>query len=42
VGLLNARLDNVDAGLAAIQKAIDLDPDNPRYRQAYEAVKKAQ
>lgn len=40
VGLLSARLDRLDAALAAVEQAIRLDPGNPRYREAYELIKK--
>ena len=38
VGLLNARLDRVDDARAALRKAIQIAPDNPRCRQAYDLL----
>jgi len=32
---------NRAAGLAALKRAAELEPDNPRFRQAYEALKKS-
>jgi tetratricopeptide (TPR) repeat protein len=40
VGLLNARLNRFDAALSAMERAVQLDPRNPRYRQAYEVIRK--
>jgi len=40
-GLLDIRLNRVEEGLAAIEKAYQLDPNDPRCRQAYEAAKQA-
>ncbi|MFH1920893.1 MAG: tetratricopeptide repeat protein [Planctomycetota bacterium] len=39
VGLLNARLNRFDAALSAMERAIELDPHNPRYQQVYELIK---
>jgi len=39
VGLLSVRLHRRSEGLAAIEKAIQLDPSNQRCRDAYEAAK---
>ena len=36
VGLLNGRLQRVDEALEALEKAIQIDPHDPRYRQAYD------
>jgi superkiller protein 3 len=41
VGLLEIRLDRVEEGLASIEKAFQLDPRDPRCRQAYETAKQA-
>ena len=39
VGVLRARLGRRDAGLTAIQKAMELDPQNAAYRQVYRQIK---
>jgi tetratricopeptide (TPR) repeat protein len=41
VGLLNARLGRVDDAREALEKAVERDPKNPKYREVYEAVRKA-
>ena len=38
IGLLNGRLGRLESGLEAITKAIQLDPDNPSYRHAYDLM----
>jgi tetratricopeptide (TPR) repeat protein len=38
VGLLNARLYRFDLARQAVSKAIELNPDEPRYRHAYQAI----
>lgn len=38
VGALSARLDRPAEALAAVERAIALEPDNPRCREAYELV----
>ena len=42
VGLLNARLSQFAAADAAVRRAIELDPENPRYREVHELIKKAE
>lgn len=39
--LLNGRLGRWDTAIQAIEKAVELDPENPAYRQTYELIKKA-
>jgi tetratricopeptide (TPR) repeat protein len=41
VGLLEIRLNRVEEGLAAVERAFQLDPADPRCRQAHEAAKQA-
>jgi tetratricopeptide (TPR) repeat protein len=41
VGLLSARLGRTAAGLAAVEKAVQLDPQNRKYREAYDAIRRA-
>jgi tetratricopeptide (TPR) repeat protein len=41
VGLLSARLGRTGAGLAAVEKAVQLDPQNQKYREAYGAIQRA-
>jgi tetratricopeptide (TPR) repeat protein len=41
VGLLSARLGRFDAAETAVQRAIQLDPQNRRYREAYEVIRKS-
>jgi tetratricopeptide (TPR) repeat protein len=38
VGVLRARLRNLDAALAAIRRAVELDPGNSKYRQAQQML----
>jgi tetratricopeptide (TPR) repeat protein len=38
IGVLNARLKRFDAALSAVDRAIQLDPDNPEYRQARKRI----
>lgn len=38
VGLLNARLYRFDLARKSVAKALELNPDEPRYRHAYEAI----
>ncbi len=38
VGVLNGRLGHYDAALAAVAKAVQMAPDKPQYRQAYELI----
>lgn len=40
VGVLSARVGRFDAALAAVTRAIQMDPDNPRYQQAYDLIEK--
>lgn len=42
VGLLNARLGRFAAARSAARRAIELDPENSRYREAYELIKKGE
>ena len=41
VGVLNGRLARYDAALAAVEQAIQLDPNDPKYRRAYELIRSA-
>ncbi len=41
VGVLNVRLGRRDAALAAVDKAIAMEPDNPKHRQAREVIRSA-
>ncbi|MBN2476332.1 MAG: tetratricopeptide repeat protein [Pirellulales bacterium] len=38
VGVLNARLQRFDDARTAIEKALDLEPDNPQFKQTYESI----
>ncbi len=42
VGLLSARLNQSAAAKSAVQRAIELDPENPRYREVYRMIEKGQ
>ncbi len=39
--LLNGRLGRWDTAIEAIEKAVELDPENPAYRQTHDLIKKA-
>jgi cytochrome c-type biogenesis protein CcmH/NrfG len=39
VAVLNGRLARRDAALAAIEQAIALEPDNPKYREARDTIR---
>lgn len=41
LGALSARLGRFDDARSALDKAVDLDPRNPKYREVREAVRKA-
>ncbi len=38
LGVLHAQMNRRDAALAAIQQALELDPDDARYRQIYQEI----
>jgi len=40
VGLLSARLGRFAAARSAVERAMELDPRNPRYREAYELIQR--
>ena len=42
IGILNLELERFDAALAAAERAIELDPNDARYRQFYEQIKRSQ
>ena len=40
LGLLYAEMNRLDAALAAVRRAIDLEPDSPKHRQIYQLIHK--
>ena len=42
VGVLHGRLGRHDAALAAVAKAVQMAPDNPKYRRAYELIQQGE
>jgi tetratricopeptide (TPR) repeat protein len=42
IGVLNAELNQFDAALSAVERAIELKPDETRFRQVYEQIKQSQ
>ena len=42
VGLLHGWREEFDAALTAVERALELDPQNSRYRQAREVIRRGQ